>query len=111
MPDRAQAPATLEHAYRSAFLSRRAFVSGLAAATAAASFGSSVRVAHAAAEHQADHLDRLAAARYGGTLKVALTGQPDQLDPATSSIYTAAQQAIGAGGPGDRRRGRGGDPG
>jgi peptide/nickel transport system substrate-binding protein len=28
---------------------------------------------------------------YGGTLKAALTGEPDTLDPATSTIYTGAQ--------------------
>ncbi|MBF6605646.1 MAG: hypothetical protein IVW53_08715 [Chloroflexi bacterium] len=32
-----------------------------------------------------------AAAKSGGTLQAALTGEPDSLDPATSSIYTGAQ--------------------
>jgi peptide/nickel transport system substrate-binding protein len=32
-----------------------------------------------------------AAAKPGGTLKAALTGEPDTLDPATSTIYTGAQ--------------------
>jgi len=33
----------------------------------------------------------LAAAKRGGTLKAALTGEPDSLDPAKSQIYTGAQ--------------------
>ena len=31
------------------------------------------------------------AVKAGGTLRAALTGEPDVLDPATSSIYTGAQ--------------------
>lgn len=34
---------------------------------------------------------RFAAPAPGGTLKAALTGEPDTLDPATSTIYTGAQ--------------------
>ncbi|HEY8287039.1 MAG TPA: ABC transporter substrate-binding protein, partial [Chloroflexota bacterium] len=82
---------TLEQEYREGRLSRRRFVAGLAAVTAALAFGGSLREARAAAEQRAEALDVLAAPRMGGVLKAGLTGQPDQLDPATSSIYTAAQ--------------------
>jgi peptide/nickel transport system substrate-binding protein len=82
---------TLEQEYREGRLSRRRFVAGLAAVTAALAFGGSLREARAAAEQRAEALDALAAPRMGGVLKAGLTGQPDQLDPATSSIYTAAQ--------------------
>lgn len=81
----------LERRYRDGALSRRAFVGAVAAATVALTFGGSTRAALAAAETRADELDHLASPRAGGTLKAGLTGQPDQLDPATSSIYTAAQ--------------------
>ncbi len=80
-----------EHDYLSGRLSRRAFVAALAAATATAAFAGSTRAALAAADRRVDELDHLAAPRRGGTLKAGLTGQPDQFDPATSSIYTAAQ--------------------
>jgi peptide/nickel transport system substrate-binding protein len=82
---------TLERDYLSGLLSRRGFVAALATATATVAFAGSTRAALAAAGRRADELDRLAAPRRGGTLKAGLTGQPDQLDPATSSIYTAAQ--------------------
>ena len=81
----------LERRYCSGDLSRRRFVSAAAAATAAVAFGGSTRAAVAAAERRADELDHLAAPKRGGILKAGLTGQPDQLDPATSSVYTAAQ--------------------
>jgi len=82
---------TLERDYLSGLLSRRRFVAALAATTAAVAFAGSTRAALAAAGRRADELDHLSAPRRGGTLKAGLTGQPDQLDPATSSIYTAAQ--------------------
>ncbi len=81
----------LERQYRDGQISRRAFVRAVAAATGAVTFGGSTRAALAAADRRADRLDHLASPRRGGTLKAGLTGQPDQLDPATSSIYTAAQ--------------------
>ena len=79
----------LEQRYSSGDLSRRRFVTLAASATVA--FGGSLRAAEAAAGHRADELDHLAAPKRGGILKAGLTGQPDQLDPATSSVYTAAQ--------------------
>ena len=91
MPPHHSTTSALEHRYRQGDISRRAFVAAVAAATAVAAFGGSTRAALAAAERRADELDALAAPRAGGTLKAGLTGQPDQLDPATSSIYTAAQ--------------------
>lgn len=83
--------AHLERRYASGEISRRSFVGGLAAATAALSFAGSLGEARAAAEQRADELAHLAAPRRGGVLKAGLTGQPDQLDPATSSVYTGAQ--------------------
>jgi len=91
MSDRPMDTSTIERAYRSGLFSRRRFVAAMAAATVAVSFEGSTRAALAAAGRRADELDHLAAPRRGGTLKAGLTGQPDQLDPATSSIYTAAQ--------------------
>jgi peptide/nickel transport system substrate-binding protein len=82
---------TLEQSYSVGHLSRREFVRALTAATAFITFGGSTAKAFAAAENRAEHLDALANPRHGGTLNAGLTGQPDQLDPATSSIYTAAQ--------------------
>ena len=82
---------TIERDYLSGLLSRRGFVAALTAATAAVAFAGSTRAALAAASRRADELDHLSAPRRGGTLNAGLTGQPDQLDPTTSSIYTAAQ--------------------
>lgn len=81
----------LDKRYQSGDISRRGFVATLAAATAVLSFGGSLGAARAAAERRADQLDAQAAPKRGGILKAGLTGQPDQLDPATSSVYTAAQ--------------------
>lgn len=81
----------LEQRYSSGDLSRSRFIIALSAASAAVAFGGSLRAAEAAAGHRADELDHLAAPKRGGILKAGLTGQPDQLDPATSSVYTAAQ--------------------
>ncbi len=81
----------IERSYQAGNLSRRRFVAALAAATATLTFGGSLGTARAAAERRAEVLDGLVAPRMGGTLKAGLTGQPDQLDPATSSVYTAAQ--------------------
>ncbi len=82
---------TLERDYLSGMLSRRGFVAALAAATATVAFAGSTHAALAAADRRADALDHLSTPRRGGTLNAGLTGQPDQFDPATSSIYTAAQ--------------------
>ena len=82
---------TIERDYLSGLLSRRGFVAALTAATAAVAFAGSTRAALAAASRRADELDHRSAPRRGGTLNAGLTGQPDQLDPTTSSIYTAAQ--------------------
>jgi len=57
-------------------LRRSAAVLFGAAALVATSFGSTVTAAEPT---------------YGGVLKAALTGEPDTLDPATSTIYTGAQ--------------------
>src|SRR5579885_547704 len=89
--DRNQALADLERRYREGRLSRRGFVAAMAAATVAVTFSGSRRDALAAAARRAEQLDHLAAPRRGGVLKAGLTGQPDQLDPATSSVYTGAQ--------------------
>jgi peptide/nickel transport system substrate-binding protein len=83
--------ADLERRYREGRISRRGFVTAMAAATVAVAFAGSTRAALAAAERRAAQLDHLAAPKRGGILKAGLTGQPDQLDPATSSVYTAAQ--------------------
>ena len=95
MTDRAHpspvAATELERRFLAGELSRRGFVSALAALTATVTFGGSLRAAQAAAERHADTLSAAASPRKGGILKAGLTGQPDQLDPATSSVYTAAQ--------------------
>src|SRR5689334_21361366 len=83
--------AALERRYRTGGISRRAFITALAAATVATIHGGSTRAALAAAARRAEQLDHQSAPRRGGILKAGLTGQPDQLDPATSSVYTAAQ--------------------
>lgn len=80
----------LEQGYREGQVSRREFVRAMAAATALVAFAGSTTSALAAAERRADQLDA-ATPRYGGTLKVAITGQPDQLDPATSNDYASFQ--------------------
>jgi len=82
---------TLEQSYNAGHLGRREFVRALAAATAIVTFGGSTATALAAAESRAAELDARAKPRYGGTLNVALTGQPDQFDPATSTVYTSVQ--------------------
>ena len=82
---------TIERDYLSGLLSRRGFFAALTAATTGMAFAGSTRAALAAASRRADELDHLSAPRRGGTLNAGLTGQPDQLDPTTSSIYTAAQ--------------------
>ena len=82
---------TLERSYSQGQVSRAAFVRTLAAATALGVFGGSSALALAAAERRADHLEATAIPRHGGTLNVALTGQPDHFDPATASIYTSVQ--------------------
>ncbi len=82
---------TLEQSYSAGHLGRREFVRALAATTAFVTFGGSTATALAAAESRATELDARAKPRYGGTLNVALTGQPDQFDPATSTVYTSVQ--------------------
>src|ERR1700677_529188 len=62
--------------------SPRAIASYLTAALAAATVGSLTAAAPAALAQEI---------KDGGTLRAALTGEPDSLDPATSSIYTGAQ--------------------
>lgn len=80
----------LEQGYRKGHVSRREFVCATAAAALIA-VGGSTASALAAAERRVDQLDATMTPRYGGTLKVALTGQPDQLDPATSNDYASFQ--------------------
>jgi peptide/nickel transport system substrate-binding protein len=82
---------TLDYGYSSGRLDRREFVRALTAATVLAGFDGSTASALAGAERRAEELDTLATPRYGGTLKAALTGQPDQFDPATAGIYTSRQ--------------------
>ena len=80
---------TLEQSYIAGHIGRREFVQALAAATALFTFGGSTARALAAAETRAADIDAQAKPRHGGTLNVALTGQPDQFDPATSTVYTS----------------------
>lgn len=82
---------TLEQSYIAGHIGRREFVQALAAATALFTFGGSTARALAAAETRAADIDAQAKPRHGGTLNVALTGQPDQFDPATSTVYTSVQ--------------------
>ncbi len=82
---------TLEQSYTRGHIGRRAFVRTLAGATTLALFGGSAVKALAAAERRADELESLAAPVMGGTLNAALTGQPDQFDPGTATIYTSVQ--------------------
>ncbi len=91
MVDQPSVIRTLEQSYSAGRLSRREFARALTAATAFITFGGSTARAFAAAEHRAGQLDALAIPRPGGTLNVALTGQPDQLDPATTLGYTSVQ--------------------
>src|SRR5947209_5527931 len=81
----------LENSYADGTLTRREFVTGLATALGLLTFGGSAVSAVAAAENRADLLDSRATAKHGGTLKVAITGQPDQLDPGTDNTYASFQ--------------------
>ncbi len=81
----------LEQSYVDGHVSRRDFVRTLAGATALLAVGASTLSAYTAAKARAAELDASANLRYGGTLNVALTGQPDQFDPATSTVYTSVQ--------------------
>ncbi len=91
MTDQHPAIQVLERSYEQGRLSRREFVAGLATAVGLLTAGSSATSALAAAERHADRVDERVAAKRGGTLKVAITGQPDQLDPGTDNTYASFQ--------------------
>jgi peptide/nickel transport system substrate-binding protein len=74
---------------RRSFL-RRAGLLGLAVA-GAGSAGSLLAACAPSASSTAAGGSSGAAAKAGGILKAALTGEPDSLDPAVSSVYTGAQ--------------------
>jgi peptide/nickel transport system substrate-binding protein len=80
----------LEQAYRDGRVSRRDFVAGVSGALALLT-ATGAPHALAAAERYADRVDAAATPKHGGTLHVAITGQPDQLDPGTDNTYASFQ--------------------
>lgn len=81
---------TLEHLYRDGRISRRDFVSAMTATAGLISIGGTGH-ALAAIESRADQIEASVLAKHGGTLRVAVTGQPDQLDPGTDNTYASFQ--------------------
>jgi peptide/nickel transport system substrate-binding protein len=61
------------------------------AALAATSLGSVLAACSSSTSSSSGSSGSTAAPTAGGTLKAALTGEPDTIDPATSTIYTGAQ--------------------
>jgi peptide/nickel transport system substrate-binding protein len=61
------------------------------AALAATSLGSVLAACSSSTSSTSGSSASTAAPTAGGTLKAALTGEPDTIDPATSTIYTGAQ--------------------
>jgi peptide/nickel transport system substrate-binding protein len=87
----------LARSFLSGDISRRSFMRRAAGFSAVALSASSLGAVLAACSSTAsDEPSSTAAAatgtpNAGGTLKAALTGEPDTIDPATSTIYTGAQ--------------------
>jgi peptide/nickel transport system substrate-binding protein len=81
----------LERSYEEGRLTRREFVAGLGTAMGLLAIGGSTTDVIAAAERHAERIDVRATPKRGGTLKVAITGQPDQLDPGTDNTYASFQ--------------------
>ncbi|MBV9279119.1 MAG: hypothetical protein JOZ41_03470, partial [Chloroflexi bacterium] len=92
MTDQHPAVRMLERAYIESRLSRRDFVRGMSVAAGLLALeGSMGGGALAAAERRAEQIDSVTSPKRGGTLKVAITGQPDQLDPGTDNTYASFQ--------------------
>jgi len=92
MTDQHPAIRMLERAYTEGRVSRRDFVRGMSVAVGLLALeGSTGGGALAAAERRAEQLESVASPTRGGTLKVAVTGQPDQLDPGTDNTYASFQ--------------------
>jgi len=102
-PSEAQQAESLARRFLNGGLSRRDFLrrAGAFSATAmaasslgalvAACGGSTATTAPASGAPASSAPSAPATAKSGGTLKAALTGEPDTLDPGTSAIYTATQ--------------------